>query len=62
MSALMGRLGTAFEGKYSNSISEAYVYPSSNYLDDLSFGATWMYRKTGEQHFLDVSPQLYLSN
>lgn len=52
---LMCRLGTAFEGKYSNSISQAYVYPSSNFLDDLAFGAAWMYRKTGEAHFLDVS-------
>lgn len=31
------------------------MYPSSNFLDDLAFGAAWMYRKTGEEHFLDVS-------
>ena len=30
------------------------MYPSSNFLDDLAFGAAWLYRKTGEEHFLDV--------
>ena len=32
------------------------MYPSSNYEDDLAWGASWLYRKTGEQHFLDVRP------
>ena len=48
------RIGTTFQGKYSDSIKAAYPYPSSNFLDDLTWGAAWMYRKTGEQQFLDV--------
>lgn len=50
------RIGTTFQGKYSDSIKAAYPYPSSNFLDDLTWGAAWMYRKTGEQQFLDVRP------
>ena len=34
------------------------MYPSSNYEDDLAWGASWLYRKTGEKHFLDVRAQL----
>ncbi len=48
------RIGTTFQGKYSDSIKAAYPYPSSNFLDDLTWGAAWMYRKTGEQQFLNV--------
>ena len=48
------RVGTTFQGKYSDSIKAAYVYPSSNFLDDLTWGAAWLYRKTGEQQFLSV--------
>ena len=48
------RIGTTFQGKYSDSIKAAYVYPSSNFLDDLTWAACWLFRKTGEQHFLDV--------
>ncbi|KAK9844541.1 hypothetical protein WJX74_003790 [Apatococcus lobatus] len=55
-------LGTAFEGKYSNSISQAYVYPSSNFLDDLAFGAAWLFRKTGEEHFLDDAENYWRRN
>ena len=47
-------MGTTFQGKYSDSIKAAYVYPSSNFLDDLAWGAAWLYRKTGEQQFLSV--------
>ncbi|DBA75362.1 TPA: hypothetical protein ACH3X1_010629 [Trebouxia sp. C0004] len=43
---------TAYPGKYSDSISQAYVYPSSNFLDDIAWAATWMYQRTGEQQFL----------
>lgn len=50
----MHRIGTTFQGKYSDSIKAAYPYPSSNFLDDLTWGAAWMYRKTGEQQFLNV--------
>jgi hypothetical protein len=49
-------MGTTFQGKYSDSIKQAYVYPSSNFLDDLTWGACWLYRKTGEQQFLQARP------
>lgn len=48
------RVGTTFQGKYSDSIKQAYVYPSSNFLDDLTWGACWLYRKTGEKQYLQV--------
>ena len=46
---------TAYEGKYSDSIQQAFVYPSTNYLDDLAWGATWLYQLTNEAQFLTVS-------
>ena len=49
------RFATAYEGKYSDSIQQAYVYPSTNYLDDLAWGATWLYQLTNESQFLTVS-------
>lgn len=48
------RVGTTFQGKYSDSIKAAYVYPSSNFLDDLTWAAAWLYRKTGEKQFLEA--------
>ena len=51
------RIGSQFLGKYSDSVQAAFVYPSSNYEDDLAWGASWLYRKTGEKHFLDVRAQ-----
>ena len=54
------RIGSQFLGKYSDSVQAAFVYPSSNYEDDLAWGASWLFRKTGEQHFLDVRAQLGL--
>lgn len=35
-------------------MEEAYVYKSHNYMDDLAWGASWLFRKTGEDHFLQV--------
>jgi hypothetical protein len=43
-----------YEGKYSNSIDKAYVYPSSNVLDDMAWGSAWMYRLTKDQKYLEV--------
>lgn len=56
------RVGTTFQGKYSDSIKAAYVYPSSNFLDDLTWAACWLYRKTGEQQFLQVRVHLLLAS
>jgi len=52
--SLPRRIGSQFLGKYSDSVPAAFVYPSSNFEDDLAWGATWLFRKTGEQHFLAV--------
>eukprot|EP00884_Botryococcus_braunii_P009674 jgi/Botrbrau1/18708/Bobra.0386s0034.1 len=41
------------EGKYSNSIDKAYVYPSSNVLDDMAWGSAWMYRLTKDKKYLE---------
>ena len=30
------------------------MYNSSYYEDDLAWGASWLYRKTGDKHFLQV--------
>ena len=54
------RFATAYEGKYSDSIQQAYVYPSTNYLDDLAWGATWLYQLTNEAQFLTVSSLCWL--
>ena len=56
MLCLMCSFATAYEGKYSDSINQAFVYPSSNFLDDIAWGAAWLYQRTGEQQFLTVSP------
>jgi hypothetical protein len=57
-------VGTTFQGKYSDSIKAAYVYPSSNFLDDLTWAACWLYRKTGEQQFVQARtrPMWHLSH
>ena len=39
--------------KYSDSIKQAYVYPSSSTYDDLAWAACWLFIRTGEQQFLD---------
>ncbi|AUG57562.1 glycoside hydrolase family 9 protein [Acetivibrio saccincola] len=31
------------------------LYPSGSYVDDLAWGAIWLYIRTGEQHYLDKS-------
>ena len=53
---LVCRFATAYQGKYSDSINQAFVYPSSNFLDDIAWGAIWLYQRTGEQQFLTVRP------
>lgn len=41
------------EGKYSASQpGPTYVYPSTQFEDDLAFAAAWLYRATGEEPFL----------
>ncbi|KAK9867945.1 hypothetical protein WJX84_010587 [Apatococcus fuscideae] len=43
--------GTAYLGKYS-AYGIDQLYPSSNFYDDLSYGAAWLYRATGQQNYL----------
>jgi len=42
-----------YRGFYSNSISNAdQFYKSSSYVDELAWGAAWLYRATGEAQYL----------
>ncbi|KAI3421653.1 Endoglucanase [Psidium guajava] len=42
-----------FRGQYDDSVESAQeFYPSSGYSDELLWGATWLYRATGEQKYL----------
>ncbi|KAL4451254.1 hypothetical protein ABPG77_009326 [Micractinium sp. CCAP 211/92] len=44
---------STYEGKYSASQpGPTYVYPSTQFEDDLAFAAAWLYRATGEEQFL----------
>ena len=43
--------GYTYQGKNPLNI----LYPSGGYVDDLAWGAIWLYIKTGEQHYLDKS-------
>ncbi|XP_069681406.1 uncharacterized protein [Periplaneta americana] len=46
-----------YRGKYSDSIPNGY--PSYNYEDELVWGATWLYKATGDQSYLTKAEQLY---
>jgi len=52
--SVIGRFGTQYEGKYSDSIANAFPYPSTSYLDDLAWGSVWMYKATMEDQYLQV--------
>ena len=44
--------GTTYLGKYS-AYGIDQLYPSSNFYDDLSYAAAWLYRATGQANFLN---------
>lgn len=45
-----------FRGQYDDSIQSAQqFYPSSSYSDELLWGATWLYRATGDQKYLQYA-------
>ncbi|KAK9858827.1 hypothetical protein WJX84_008301, partial [Apatococcus fuscideae] len=46
------QFGTAYLGKYS-AYGIDQLYPSSNFYDDLSYAAAWLYRATGQQNYLN---------
>nr|AMH40362.1 glycoside hydrolase family 9 [Extatosoma tiaratum] len=49
-----------YRGKYSDVIADANTfYPSSNYPDELAWGAAWMYRATREQKYMNVVNEIY---
>nr|AMH40388.1 glycoside hydrolase family 9 [Sipyloidea sipylus] len=44
-----------YQGKYSDSITDAKnFYASSGYIDELVWGAAWLYRATQKQTYLDI--------
>ena len=45
-------LAKAYPGKYSDTVSQAFVYPSSSIYDDMQYGAMFLYRATMEEQFL----------
>ncbi len=43
-----------YQGKYSDSITDAQgYYVSSDYQDELAWGAIWLYKATGDESYLD---------
>ena len=48
-------------GRYSDSISQAREYYNSwsGYMDELAWGAAWLYKATGELQYLDKAQQNY---
>ena len=47
--------GTEKSGKYSSyyKTATASIYPSSNWEDDMAYGAFWLYRATGQSKYLN---------
>ncbi|NEQ51819.1 MAG: glycosyl hydrolase family 9 [Leptolyngbya sp. SIO3F4] len=50
-----------YRGRYSDSIPQARDYYNSwsGYLDELAWGAAWLYQATGERQYLDKAQQNY---
>lgn len=50
-----------YRGRYSESISQAKEYYNSwsGYTDELAWGAAWLYKATGESHYLEKAQQNY---
>jgi endoglucanase len=38
------------------------LYPSSSYIDELAWGAAWLYRASNDTRFLNLSRQYYMEN
>lgn len=54
------RLAVSYEGYYSDCIGDAAdFYPSSGYTDELIWAAAWLYRATGEAHYLEAAEAGY---
>jgi endoglucanase len=49
-----------YRGKYSNSIPDAAsAYASYDYKDELVWGATWLYKATGDKNYLNKAENYY---
>nr|AMH40377.1 glycoside hydrolase family 9 [Peruphasma schultei] len=56
------KFAVTYKGKYSDSISDAKnFYASSGYVDELVWGAAWLYRATNSKSYLDIVNQNYNS-
>ena len=51
----------SYRGRYSDSIPQVQEYYNSwsGYNDELAWGASWLYKATGEQQYLDKAQQNY---
>jgi hypothetical protein len=50
-----------YRGKYSDTIPAQGYYTSSGYMDELMWGALWLYRATGEANYLAKAQAAYNS-
>ncbi|WP_010248966.1 glycoside hydrolase family 9 protein [Acetivibrio cellulolyticus] len=48
----------AFGDKYRGKNPLNVLYPSGGYIDDLAWGATWLYIKTGDSSYLDKAKEI----
>ena len=50
-----------YQGRYSDSVAAANPFYTSfsGYWDELTEGAAWMYKATGEQHYLDTAENYF---
>lgn len=54
------RAGKASPGIYSLSLTDALLaYPSSGYLDDMAWGAVWLYKATNNDSYLSDAQELF---
>jgi len=50
----------AYRGEYSDSILDAKeFYKSNGYMDELTWGASWLYKATGDEAYLDKAEEYY---
>lgn len=54
---------TKYQGKYSDSVSDAAsFYRSSNYMDDIAFNALWLYQATGNAAYKQAGYDWYMKH
>ncbi|XP_063240587.1 endoglucanase A-like [Bacillus rossius redtenbacheri] len=56
------KFANTYKGKYSDSIADAKnFYASSGYVDELAWGAAWLYRATNNKEYLNIVNEYYSS-